>query len=149
MEVFVGADYRGFERKEELMRFLNEQGFLVTDEGDYEPSDSSDYNDAAVRVAKAVLEKPGSRGILICDSAHGMTIQANRFKGIRATNCDSEESAVAAREHDDANILCLSAKLVDLEKMKAVALKFLETEFEKIERRVRRINRLDEREDYD
>ena len=78
-----------------------------------------------------------------------MTMQANRFRGVRAANCGSVESARLAREHDDANVLCLSAHFMDIEQMKQVALAFLETNFEPLERRVRRINRLDEREDYD
>ena len=148
MGIFVGSDYRGLERKNELVRFLTEQGFTVADLGTYEPS-PCDFNDAAVAVAKNVREDFGSFGILICDSAHGMTIQANRFKGIRATYCPDEESAKLAREHEDANILCMAAHSMDLEKMKNVASVFLGTPFENIKRRVRRINRLDEREDYD
>lgn len=94
-------------------------------------------------------ENHGSRGVLICDSAHGVTMQANRFKGVRAAHCDSEESAKLAREHDDANVLCLSAHFIDEEQMKKIVDVFLKTDFTNLERRVRRINRLDEREDYD
>ena len=78
-----------------------------------------------------------------------MTVQANRFIGIRAAHCDGPDSARLAREHDDANILCMSAHFMDEEKMKETLSVFLETQFESLERRVRRINRLDEREDYD
>ena len=76
-------------------------------------------------------------------------MQANRFKGVRAAHCENEESAKLAREHDDANVLCLSAHFLDAETMKKIILTFLETKFSNYERRVRRINRLDEREDYD
>ena len=96
-----------------------------------------------------VRKSRDARGILICDSAHGMTIQANRFKGIRAAHCENAESARLAREHDDANILCLSAHFLNDENLQEIVLAFLETKFTVIERRVRRINRLDEREDYD
>lgn len=149
MEIFVGADYRGFERKNQLLRFLAERGDDVTDEGAYEFAEGDDFNDPAIKVAKDVRENRGSIGILICDSAHGVTMQANRFKGARAANCDSVESAILAREHDDANILCMSAHFVDENKMKEIVLAFIETDFTNLERRVRRINRLDEREDYD
>ena len=142
------ADYRGFEHKRELIQFLAENGYRVDDFGAYEPEED-DYNDPAVAVAVAVRENPETRGILICDSAHGMTMQANRFKGVRAANCDCPESAKLAREHDDANVLCMSAGLMSLDGMKNVATTFLATDFEPLERRVRRINRLDEREDYD
>lgn len=147
MRIFIGADYRGFERKRELIQFLAENDYRVDDFGAYEPEED-DYNDPAVAVAMAVRENPETRGILICDSAHGMTMQANRFHGVRAANCDSAASARLAREHDDANVLCLSAAFSSLEAMKEIALAFLETGFEPLERRVRRINRLDEREDY-
>ena len=149
MEVFIGSDYRGFERKQELLRFLAEQNYTVKDEGAYEYNEGDDFNDPAVAVAKAVRENNGARGILICGSAHGVTIQANRFKGIRAAHCDTVESARLAREHDDANVLCLSALFIDDNAAREIATTFLETNFSNLERRVRRINRLDEREDYD
>lgn len=148
MEVFVGADYRGYELKNELLRWLAEQGYNATDEGAFEKVEGDDFNDPAVRVALSVRENPGARGALVCDSAHGMTMQANRFKGVRAAHCDNAESAVLAREHDDANVLCLSAHGLTTEAAIETLKTFLETDFEPLERRVRRINRLDEREDY-
>lgn len=149
MHIYIGADYRGFEKKQLLLTFLADQHYEVTDCGAYELEQGDDFNDPAVAVSKAVRENPGSFGILLCDSAHGMTIQANRFKGIRAAHCTGTGSAVLAREHDDANILCLSAHFMDLEHIQEVVTAFLTTDFDSIERRVRRINRLDEREDYD
>ena len=149
MEIFVGSDYRGFERKTELLGFLVTKNYSVTDEGPYEYNEGDNFNDAAIKVAKSVRENPGSFGILICGSGHGMTIQANRFKGIRAALCDSVDAVASARKSDDANILCLSSDRVDSEKAKEIVTTFLETNFETLERRVRRINRLDEREDYD
>ena len=149
MKVFVGSDYKGFERKNQLVKFLVENNFLVEDLGDWEYVEGDDFNDAAIKVALKVRENPNTKGILICDSAHGVTTQANRFKGIRAAHCASPESAKLAREHDDANILCLSAHFVDEAQMEEITTAFLNTNFESLERRVRRINRLDEREDYD
>lgn len=149
MRVYLGADYRGFELKQALMKYLAECGYDLTDEGAYEKTEGDDFNDPAIAVAKAVREEPGSFGILICDSAHGVTIQANRFKGIRAAHCANTESAKLAREHDNANVLCLSAHFIDANAANEIAKAFLETNFESLERRVRRINRLDEREDYD
>lgn len=149
MQVFIGADYRGFEKKNQLVRFLTEKNYEVKDAGAYKYVEGDDFNDPAIKVALDVRENPGSKGILICDSAHGMTIQANRFKGVRAAHCFSEESAALAREHDDANVLCMSAHFLDEEEIEKIAEKFLTTDFETKERRVRRINRLDEREDYD
>lgn len=144
MKIFVGADYKGFEMKNALAEFLVARGFQVVDEGAHEKIEGNDFNDPAIKVSKSVLENAGSFGILICDSAHGMTMQANRFKGVRAAHCDNPESAKLAREHDNANVLCLSAHFLNLEKMEEVALSFLETEFLPLDRRVRRMNRLDE-----
>ena len=155
MNIYVGADYRGFEKKKAILNYLAEevakgQDYQVVDKGAYEYAEGDDFNDPAIAVAKAVREDPSSRGILICDSAHGVTIQANRFKGVRAAHCDNPESAKLAREHDDANVLCLSAHFLnDDAKMYEMIKTFLQTNFESLERRVRRINRLDEREDYD
>ena len=149
MEVFVGADYKGMEKKVELVRFLIEKNYEGIEQGSNDKNLNLDFNDSAIEVSRNVRENLGSYGILICDSAHGMTMQANRFKGVRAANCDSVESARLAREHDDANVLCMSAGLMSLDEMKTVAETFLTTNFEPLERRVRRINRLDEREDYD
>lgn len=150
MEIYIGSDYRGFERKKQLIDYLTSRGDDVNDMGAYEYHEGGDdYNDPAIAVAKNVRENRGSFGILICGSAHGVTIQANRFKGIRAAHCDNEESAIMAREHDDANVLCLSAEYADEALAKSIVDVFLKTNFTNLERRVRRINRLDERVDYD
>lgn len=149
MKVYIGADYRGLERKTQLIKFLERTGAKVVDEGDFEYREGSDFNDSAIAVARAVLKEPSAFGILICDSAHGMTMQANRFRGIRAAHCDSAESAKLAREHDDANVLTLSAHFTDEEKTQEIVRAFLDTEFTNLERRVRRIKRLDERDIYD
>lgn len=149
MRIYIGADYKGFERKKELLRFLAGTDYEVIDVGAYSYDEGDDFNDPAITVARNVRENRESKGILICDSAHGVTMQANRFKGVRAAHCENEESAKLAREHDDANVLCLSAHFLDAEQMQKVITTFLDTKFEGLERRVKRINRLDEREDYD
>ena len=149
MQVFIGADYRGYELKEKIMGFLaGNEHIEIIDKGTYDSALKEDFNDSAVEVALAVRDTPSSFGILICDSAHGMTMQANRFKGIRAAHCENAESAKLAREHDDANVVCLSAHALDAEQAYSIVKTFLDTDFERLERRIRRINRLDEREDY-
>ncbi|MBQ2672622.1 RpiB/LacA/LacB family sugar-phosphate isomerase [Candidatus Saccharibacteria bacterium] len=149
MNIYIGADYRGFEKKNNLVSYLNDLGYTVIDQGAYEYHEGDDFNDPAVAVAKAVRKDADAFGILICDSAHGVTMQANRFKGIRAAHCNSQESATLAREHDNANVLCLSAHNADDKTLESIVNTFLETKFNALERRLRRINRLDEREDYD
>ena len=148
MEIFVGADYKGFEKKQKILGFLAKKDYNVNDLGAYDSSEN-DYNDPAIAVSKMVRKNRDARGILICDSAHGMTMQANRFKGIRAAHCDTVESTKLAREHDDANVLCLSAHFLELDKMQEIVTAFLDTKFVDLERRIRRVNRLDERGDYD
>ncbi len=147
VKLFIGSDYHGFEKKTALIQYLQNNGFEVVDKGTFDDSED-DYNEPALAVAKSVKETENSFGILICGSAHGMCIQANREKGIRAVNASSPDSARLGREHDDANIICLSAELTNLESMKNIINTFLNTRFEPIERRVRRIKKLDE-EVYD
>lgn len=150
MDIFIGADYKGFEKKNELVKFLTAKGYHVTDVGAYSYHEGDDFNDPAIAVARAVRrEVEEAKGILICGSGHGMTIQANRFKGIRAILCDSVDAVISGSKHDDANILCLSSDRVDEDLAKKIVTTFLETKFEPLERRVRRMNRLDERGDYD
>ena len=149
MKIYIGADYKGFEAKKRLLNYLKERGYEVVDVGSYQGTEENDFNDPAITAALAVRGNKESFGILICDSAHGMTMQANRFKGIRAAHCTTPDSAKLAREHDNANILCLSAHFMDEKTMEKITEAFLNTRFEALERRLKRINRLDERKDYD
>ena len=143
MQIFIGSDYRGFAKKQVIIDYLRELGITVTDLGAHEYKEGDDFNDPAIAVAKAILKNPDSYGILLCGSAHGVTMQANRFTGIRAAHCDSPESAVLARTHE--NVLCLSAQFKSDEEVKNITRTFLDTEFENLERRIRRINRLDDK----
>lgn len=165
-EIFIGSDHRGFELKEHLVAALSGgtslesqipaktkdgEDYLVTDLGPFTLDPDDDYNDAAVKVARAVKEHPNSRGILICGSAHGIAIQANRFKGVRAIAAYNPELAKIGRLHNDANILCLSADFTGDKKTEEgklladeIVKTFLSTDFSGEERHVRRNNRLDE-----
>lgn len=149
MNIYLGADYKGLERKNSLLSFLVERGYQTIDKGAFEYHEGDDFNDPAIAVALEVRKDPEAFGILICDSAHGVTIQANRFKGIRAAHCETPESAILAREHDNANVLCLSAHSMNDQTIQEIASTFINTNFVELERRIRRIKRLDEREDYD
>ena len=143
-KIFIGADHRGFEKKNLLADYLERKGHEVIDLGASAYQETDDYNDYAKNVAKSVLENPGSVGILFCGSAHGISIQANRFKGIRAIVGFNEALAKIGREHNDANILCLSADFQNEEDMKKISDIFLETTFLAEERLTRRNKRLDE-----
>lgn len=111
MRIFLGADHRGFELKNRIAEWLQNQSIPFEDFGATSYDAEDDYNDYAKQVARAVLEsrEPDSFGILACRSAQGVAMQANRFKGIRAAICHNPEECVETRGHNNANILCLAA----------------------------------------
>ena len=139
--VYVGADHRGYQLKKEMIAALRELGYQVEDCGthDYNPED--DFTDMAVETAEKVVREKG-KGILICGSGIGVTIAANKVKGVRAGLCMNEKQAQLSRSDDDINILCLSAELNDEETNMAIARIFLETVFSSEERFVRRITKI-------
>ena len=141
--VFLGADHRGFQQKESLKTGFDDS-FTLTDLTPATPAPTDDFNDPAIAVARAVLAQPGSFGILLCGSSHGVCIQANRFRGIRAISGFNADSIIAGRQHDDANILCLSADQLSPQQIAEFAQVFLTTPFSGAERYVRRRERLDQ-----
>lgn len=150
-ELFIGSDHRGYEKKNRLVEALvsgkiNDAGFTVSDLGPFSYDPEDDYNDIAIAVARAVLTNSGSRGILLCGSANGVAIQANRFKGIRAIAPTLEEITRLGREHNDANVLCLSADFLDNNNIDKLSSIFLSTQFSGEERHQRRNKKLDQEE---
>lgn len=129
MKVAIGADHAGFEYKEEVKKFLTEKGYEVKDFGTYS-LDSTDYPDYAHPLASAVEAKECEFGILICGSANGVAITANKHQGIRAALAWQTEIAELARQHNNANVLCLPARYISLDNAKHYALTFLTTLFE-------------------
>ena len=138
-EVFIASDHRGFK----LKQFLARKNPSFSDLGPHTFVPDDDYNDAALAVARRVREVPDSFGILICGSAIGMSIQANRFKGIRAAIVPDVKTARLTRAHNDANVLCLPADLLPPKKALKIVSAFLKTPFSSEERHVRRVKRLD------
>ena len=127
--VAIGSDHAGFDYKEQLISFLEGKGLPYEDFGTHS-KDSVDYPDFAHPVASAVENGGYSFGILLCGSANGVAITANKHQGIRAALCWGEEIAQLAREHNDANIICIPARFVregDAEKMVNI---FISTAFE-------------------
>jgi ribose 5-phosphate isomerase B len=139
--IFIGADHRGFKLKEIIKESLRDLGYQVTDLGSANYDKEDDYADIALNVGEKVAFE-NAKGILICRSGVGVCVVANKVKGIRASLCTSEKMARLAREDDDANVLCLSAELVDEETNKLIAETFLETVFSSEERFIRRINKI-------
>ena len=125
--IAVGADHAGYEYKELLKGFLPEAE--VKDFGTNSP-DSVDYPDFAHPVSEAVENGKADFGILVCGSANGVAITANKHQGIRAAICWTEEIAELARLHNNANILCIPARFISVEEAKAITRKFLSTAFE-------------------
>ena len=126
--IYIGSDHAGFELKEKLKSALTTKGLTVEDLGTHS-LDSVDYPDYAHPVAEAV-EKSGCPGILICGSANGVCITANKHQGIRAALCWKKEIAELARQHNDANIICLPARFItEAEAIEMVEV-FLHTDFE-------------------
>lgn len=145
-KIYLGADHRGFAKKEELFPMLSECHENVTceDLGAYDYDENDDYNDAALKVAKAVTEDEHSIGVLLCGSAHGVCMQANRIKGARAINSHSIDDAVHGRANDHANIVCLSADELDVDTMEQIVKAFCHARPKTDEKYCRRAAKLDE-----
>lgn len=128
-KIIIGSDHAGFEMKEHLVVFLKEQGFDVMDKGTYS-AESTDYPDYAHAVAREVENNSDTTGILLCGSANGVAITANKHAGIRAALCWNAEVASLARQHNNANIICIPARFVNNAEAEKMTNLFLETAFE-------------------
>lgn len=142
MNVFLGADHRGFEIKEKLVDFLRVQGFTVEDKGAFEKNPDDDYPDFAYAVAQEVARDSDARGILLCGSGTGMDVVANKVKGIRATVGYSQESTRHARTNDDVNVITLAADSISTEEAQGIARIFLSTPFSDAPRHARRLEKI-------
>jgi ribose 5-phosphate isomerase B len=127
--IAIGADHAGYEMKNIISDFLKSKGLEVKDFGTNSP-DSVDYPDFAHPVASSVESGEAGLGILICGSANGVAITANKHQGIRAAIAWSEEISKLARQHNNANILCIPARFVSTIVAEAMTDAFLETPFE-------------------
>ena len=129
MKIAIGSDHAGFELKEHLRETLTAAGHDVKDVGT-NSADSVDYPDYANLVARSVVQSEVERGILICGTGLGISMAANRVRGIRAAPCTSEYAAEMARRHNDANILALGARFITPAIAERLVTVFLITEFE-------------------
>jgi len=142
--IVLGSDHAGLALRAEAVRVARQAGFDVEDLGPFS-SESVDYPDYAARVAAAVTSGSARLGILVCGTGIGMSIAANKVKGVRAAHCSTEFEARMARAHNDANILCLGERVVGLGLGGAVVAAFLAQAFEggRHQRRVDKISALD------
>ena len=129
MKIAIGCDHAAFNEKNSLIAYLENKNFLVKDFGCFS-NDSVDYPDYARLVAKEIQNNNYDFGILICGSGIGISIAANRHRGIRAALCTSEFHAEMSRKHNDANIIALGARITPIDEMFSIISKFLDTEFE-------------------
>ena len=139
MKIAIGCDHRGLDTKQSVMKLINETGHSYRDFGCY-TADSVDYPDIARKVAGAVAEGDFKCGVLISDTGIGMSIVANKVKGIRAALCHNAFVACRARQHNDANVICLGTEQ-EQETLREILGAFLTCEFEG-ERHLRRLNKI-------
>lgn len=129
MKIAIGCDHGGLEHKNAIRSFLEEKGFTVVDEGIYEQV-SVDYPDIAVKVCEDITSKKCELGILVCGTGIGMSLAANKVKGIRAAVCSEHFSAKYTRLHNDSNILCLGGRVIGVGTALELVDLFVNTEFE-------------------
>ena len=140
MHIALGCDYRGLEIKQVIMRLLPELNHDYQDFGCYN-ADPVDYPDVAGEVARAVALGSFDHGILICSTGIGMSIAANKIKGIRAALCHDDFTAQRARQHNNANILCLGGEDIDVDLALKIVTIYLSTDFEN-GRHIPRLNKI-------
>ncbi|MEI9810073.1 MAG: ribose 5-phosphate isomerase B [Bacteroidota bacterium] len=141
MKVVIASDHGGFQYKNILLKDIREHGYEINDLGAFN-EDPSDYPDHAADVANAILNKEADRGILICGSGVGVSVAANKFKGIRSGVCHDTYSAHQCVEHDDVNVLCIGQRVIGIELAREIVLAFLAARFTHAERHVRRLGKI-------
>ena len=128
MKIALGSDHAGTSIKDRIGRMLGQAGHEVSDRGT-QGDQSVDYPDFAQAVARAVADGEAERGILVCGTGIGMSIAANKVAGIRAAKCNDPYEARMSREHNDANVLCLGARVLDDTVVDEIVRNFIETDF--------------------
>jgi ribose 5-phosphate isomerase B len=147
-KVYLGSDHGGYALKQELACFLKENGYVVVDVGTFSTM-STDYPDIALLLCSKILTEQDAMGILICGSGIGMSISANKIHGIRAALCSEPLSARLSREHNNANVLCLGARMIGSSMAKEIVHHFLDAVFsgERHLKRIQKITMIEEKKD--
>ena len=145
MKLVIGSDHGGIHLKEVLKQHLAERGIEVSDAGTY-TEESCDYPDIAVKVCREITDGRAERGILVCGTGIGMSMAANKVKGIRAALCGDVFSATMSREHNNANVICLGERVLGPGLALSILDAWLDTEFAggRHERRVNKIMAVEE-----
>lgn len=144
-KIAIGSDHAGYEAKERAKDVLASLGAEVLDVGT-SGSESVDYPDFGAAVGRAVARGEAERGVLICGSGIGISIAANKIAGVRAAVCWNEETARLARQHNDANIICIGARFIEPDLAARMIQTFMETDFDggRHQQRINKIAKLDE-----
>jgi ribose 5-phosphate isomerase B len=142
MRIAIAADHAGYDYKVLLVEKLKQDGYAVVDLGTDGTVPTDDYPDHAEDVANSILNEETDRGILICGSGVGVSVAANKFKGIRAGVCHDTYSAHQCVEHDDANVLCIGERIVGIALMFEIVDAFITAEFSGEPRHVRRVSKI-------
>jgi ribose 5-phosphate isomerase B len=142
MKISIGADHAGYDMKQHLVEYIRQLGHDVHDVGTFEPGKPDDYPDYAILVAQDIRSGAAERGVLVCGSGVGVSVAANKFKGIRAAMCHDHYSAHQGVEHDDMNVLVMGARIIGQMTAEDVTAAFLNAKFSGEERHVRRLNKV-------
>jgi ribose 5-phosphate isomerase B len=145
LRIALGADHAGFQAKENIKTYLESAGYAITDAGTWS-EESVDYPDFAVKVARRVQQGQDDLGILVCGTGIGMAIAANKIGGVRAAVAHDELTARVSREHNDANVLALGARVLGEQQIIEVTVSFLSAQFAagRHQRRVDKVSELDQ-----
>lgn len=142
MRIAIGADHAGYRLKEELIKTLESLNCNIEDIGAYKLDPLDDYPDFAIKVANKVASGDCLKGIVICGSGVGASIATNKIRGIRASVCHDTYSAGQGVEHDDMNILCLGARIIDFKLAKELVIKFINAKYSGEARHERRLSKI-------
>jgi len=141
LKIAIGSDHAGFELKEEIAKMLREEGVEFKDFGTFS-AEPVDYPDIAAEVSLAIISGNFDLGILVCGTGVGMSIAANKFKGIRAAHCSDEYTARLSRKHNNANVLTLGGRTIGQELAKSVVKAWLGARFEDNSRHAKRVDKI-------
>ena len=139
-KICIASDHAGYDLKEKIKDFLVKKNISVIDLGPFS-NHSVDYPDYAKKVAKRLILRKSDMGILVCGSGTGMSITANKFKGIRAAQCYNKKSTILSRQHNNSNIICLGSRMLRYKEAFEYVTFFLNTKFE-VGRHQKRINKI-------
>ena len=145
MQIYIGSDHAGYDMKEMIQAHLKQSDHSVVDLGTFDGVSKMDYPDIAREVGEKVNENPDSIGVLVCGSGMGVCIAVNKVKGIRGVTIHDENTAKLAKQHNNANVICLGQRVLKMEEAAGIVDAYLKAEFEggRHERRVDKITALE------